>query len=158
MCLSYKDIIVRQNTLRIDDCAVHPPVNIQYLYESFFGKKYSYKNARMILENWTELSGDENVQLDKVFEVFSTILDDGNQSNSDNAANIIENRIIPKLRNAKQTRQLNNYKRGWIKHRHTSMLNDTKDNMTAVNRAKANGGYISNKMRNKYTNFDYNAI
>ena len=24
--------------------------------------------------------------------------------------------------------------------------------------AKANGGYISNKMRNKYTNFDYNAI
>ena len=146
MYLSYKDIIARQNALRIDDCVVHPPVNIQYLYESFFKKKYSYKNARMILENWTELSDDENVQLDKIFEVFFTILDDGNQSNSDNAANIIENRIVPKLRNAKQTRQLNNYKRGWIKHRHTSMLNDTKDNMTAVNRAKANGGYLGNSL------------
>lgn len=30
--------------------------------------------------------------------------------------------------------------------------------LNRANTAKANGGYISNKMRNKYTNFDYNAI
>ena len=146
MCLSYRDIIKRQASLLIDDCGTRPVVNVQYLYETFFNKKYSYKNAKTLLENWTELAGDEEVQLSKVFEVFYRVLDDGNRSNSDNAAQLIENKIIPKLRNAKQTRQLNNYKRGWIKHKHTSMLNDTKDNMTAVERAKANGGYLGNSL------------
>lgn len=151
MSLTYKDIINRQHNLITDSHILNKSCNISYVYENL-SDRYSYNKAKMILENWQDLSDNENEALRKVFEVFEIVSDRDSESNIKNAASIIEGKIIPKLRNAKQTRLLNNYKRGWIKHKHTSMLNDTKDNINAVSKAKANGGYLGNSLhpRRKY--------
>ena len=140
MSLTYKDIIVRQRNLlsEVYTC----DTNVLQLYNSI-KENYSFAKAKLFLEHWYGLR-TEDVAINKVLEVFTIIADNDNESNIKNAANIIESNIIPKLRNAKQTNMLNHYKRGWIKHKHTSMLNDTKDNETAVSRAKAN---ISNANR-----------
>lgn len=143
MSLTYKDIIMRQRNL-LTGANVNPNINVQQLYESL-KENYSYQKAKLILENWTGF-GDENISFPKTIEVFSIISDQDNKSNIENAANIIEGKIIPKLRNAKQTNMLNHYKQGWIKHKHTAMLNDTKDNENAVSKAKANGGYLVNSL------------
>ena len=145
MNLTHKDIIARQRNLIVDSYIPKTSCNIPNVYENL-SENYSYSKAKMILENWQVLSNDEDIALNKVLEVFSIIVDNDNESNIKNAASIIESKVIPKLRNAKQTRHLNNYKIGWLKHRHTSMLNDTKDNMTAVQRAKSNGGYLGNSL------------
>ena len=145
MSLTYKDIIARQKNLITDSYVSNTNVNINTVYKNL-SEKYSYNKAKLVLENWQALSDNEEEALSKVLEVFSLILDNDNDSNIENATSLIEGRIIPKLRNAKQTRLLNNYKRGWIKHKHTSMLNDTKDNETAVQRAKSNGGYLGNSL------------
>ena len=145
MNLTHKDIIARQRNLITDSYIANINCNIPHVYDTL-SESYSYSKAKMILENWQALSNSEEEALTKVLEVFGMIVDNDNHSNIENAANIIEGKIIPKLRNAKQTRLLNNYKRGWIKHRHTSVLNDTKDNENAVQRAKANGGYLGNSL------------
>ena len=145
MNLTHKDIIARQRNLITDSYVSNINCNISHVYETL-SENYSYNKAKMVLENWQALSNNEEEALTKVLEVFGMIVDNDTDSNIENAASLIEGKIIPKLRNAKQTRQLNNYKRGWIKHRHTAMLNDTKDNETAVQRAKANGGYLGNSL------------
>lgn len=140
--LTYGDIITRQRNLlsREPKCNI----NVNQVYESL-KENYSYQKAKLVLENWTGFK-NEDIAIDKVLEVFTIIADNDNDSNIRNASNIIEGKIIPKLRNAKQTNKLNHYKRGWIKHRHTAMLNDTKDNENAVSKAKANGGYLGNSL------------
>lgn len=142
MSLTYKDIIMRQRNLlsEVYTC----DTNVLQLYNSI-KENYSFTKAKLFLEHWYGLRA-EDVAINKVLEVFTIIADNDNESNIRNAANIIESNIIPKLRNAKQTNMLNHYKRGWIKHKHTSMLNDTKDNETAVSRAKANKGYLGNSL------------
>jgi hypothetical protein len=146
MSLEYRDICNRQLNLITDSCSIPTSgINIPTLYNSL-NEKYTYKKARIVLENWTSLSPDESVALNKALDVFSMILENENDSNIENTASLIEGKIIKKLRNAKQTRLLNNYKRGWIKHKHTSMLNDTDDNINAVEKAKSNGGYLGNSL------------
>lgn len=145
MGLTYKDIISRQRNLMTDSYTNNTNCNISYVYENL-SDKYSYNKAKLVLENWQALGDNDDIRLNKVLEVFSIIAENDNDSNIKNAGNLIESKIIPKLRNAKQTNSLTNYKRGWIKHRHTSMLNDTKDNESAVSRAKANGGYLGNSL------------
>ena len=145
MNLTHRDIIARQRNLIVDSYIPKPSCNIANVYENL-SENYSYSKAKMVLENWQVLSNNEDDALNKVLEVFTIIVDNDTESNIKNAASIIESKVIPKLRNAKQTRHLNNYKIGWLKHRHTSMLNDTKDNMTAVQRAKSNGGYLGNSL------------
>ena len=141
--LTYKDIVSRQRNL-ITDVSHKSNINVEQLYDSL-KENYSYHKAKLLLENWSAF-GNEDVALHKVMEVFTIITDNDSISNIENASNIIESNIIPKLRNAKQTNKLNHYKRGWIKHKHTSMLNDTKDNENAVARAKSNGGYLGNSL------------
>ena len=145
MNLTHKDIIARQRNLIVDSYTDKSNCNVSFVYENL-SKNYSYNKAKMVLENWQALSKDEDDALNKVLEVFALVVDNDSESNIKNAASIIEGKVVPKLRNAKQTRHLNNYKIGWLKHRHTSMLNDTKDNMTAVERAKSNGGYLGNSL------------
>lgn len=145
MGLTYKDIISRQRNLMTDSYTNNINCNISYVYENL-SDKYSYNKAKLVLENWQALGDNDDIRLNKVLEVFSIIAENDNDSNIRNAGSLIESKIIPKLRNAKQTNSLNNYRRGWIKHRHTSMLNDTKDNESAVSRAKANGGYLGNSL------------
>lgn len=144
--LTYKDIILRQRNL-LSDISQKSNINVNQMYDSL-KENYSYQKAKLILENWTAF-GNEDIAFNKVMEVFTIITDNDSDSNIMNASNIIESNIIPKLRNAKQTNMLNHYKRGWIKHKHTSMLNDTKDNENAVERAKANGGYLGNSLHPK---------
>ena len=140
--LTYGDIITRQRNLLSGEPKCN--INVNQVYESL-KENYSYQKAKLVLENWTGFK-NEDIAIDKVLEVFTIIADNDNDSNIKNASNIIEGRIIPKLRNAKQTNKLNHYRRGWIKHRHTAMLNDTKDNENAVSKAKANGGYLGNSL------------
>lgn len=144
--LTYKDIISRQRNL-LSDTSPKSNINVNQMYDSL-KENYSYQKAKLILENWTAF-GNEDIAFNKVMEVFTIVTDNDSDSNIMNASNIIESNIIPKLRNAKQTNMLNHYRRGWIKHRHTSMLNDTKDNENAVARAKANGGYLGNSLHPK---------
>lgn len=143
MSLTYKDIANRQLSL-LSEVYTSTNINPEQVLTSL-KENYSFDKAKLLLENWSSF-GDEEIALDKVFEVFTIITDNDNESNIRNAANIIEGNIIKKLRNAKQTNALNHYKRGWIKHRHTSMLNDTKDNINAVSKAKSNGGYLGNSL------------
>lgn len=140
--LTYGDIITRQRNLLSGEPKCN--INVNQVYESL-KENYSYQKAKLVLENWTGFK-NEDIAIDKVLEVFTIIADNDNDSNIKNASNIIEGRIISKLRNAKQTNKLNHYRRGWIKHRHTAMLNDTKDNENAVSKAKANGGYLGNSL------------
>lgn len=144
--LTYKDIISRQRNL-LSDTSRKSNINVNQMYDSL-KENYSYQKAKLILENWMAF-GNEDIAFNKVMEVFTIITDNDSDSNIMNASNIIESNIVPKLRNAKQTNMLNHYKRGWIKHRHTSMLNDTKDNENAVAKAKANGGYLGNSLHPK---------
>ena len=144
MNLTYKDIIARQRNLITDNYS-QANYNIPNLC-SCLTEKYSYNNAKIVLENWQALANDEDTALAKAMKVFELVIENDSEANIRNVASIIEGKIIPKLRNAKQTRHLNNYKIGWLKHKHTSMLNDTKDNETAVQRAKANGGYLGNSL------------
>lgn len=144
--LTYRDIISRQRNL-MPNTNKKSNINIDQMYNSL-KENYSYQKAKLILENWTDF-GNEDIAFNKVMEVFTIVTDNDSNSNIINASNIIESNIVPKLRNAKQTNMLNHYKRGWIKHRHTSMLNDTKDNENAVARAKANGGYLGNSLHPK---------
>lgn len=145
MKLTYRDILARQRNLITDSYTNNVSCNISHVYDTL-KNNYSYQRAKMVLENWQALSNNEEDVLNKVLEVFTTVLANDSDSNIENAASLIEGKIIPKLRNAKQTRLLNNYKRGWIKHKHTSVENDTKDNMNAVEKAKANGGYLGNSL------------
>lgn len=140
--LSFDDITNRQRSLLYDNpkCTM----NVEQVYNSV-QENYSFPKAKIVLEHWTEL-GDEETALNKVMTLYNTIIDNDTDSNIKTATNIIESNVIKKLRNADQTNKLVHYKQGWIKHRHTSMLNDTKDNETAVSRAKANGGLLGNSL------------
>lgn len=145
MSLTCKDIINRQRNLIVDSYVNNTSCNINYIYEQL-SEKYSYNKAKLILENWRFLSSNELDALDKVLEVFSIISTNDNISNIKNAANIIEGKIIPKLRDAKATRHLNNYKLGKLKIQNTKVLNHTKDNTNANQRARANGGSVGNSL------------
>lgn len=142
MSLTYKDIVKRQRDILTGTSKSN--INTNQVYNSL-KENYSYNKAKLVLENWTGF-GNEDIAINKVLEVFTLIAESDNDSNIRNASNIIEGKIIPKLRNAKQTNMLNHYKLGWIKHKHTSMLNDTKDNVNSVAKAKSNGGYLGNSL------------
>lgn len=145
MSLTCKDIINRQKNLITDSYTSKANCNVSYVYENL-SKKYSYNKAKLILENWQALSNNESEALEKVLEVFSIITENDNESNIRNAANLIEGKIIPKLRDAKATRHLNNYKLGKLKIQNTKVLNHTKDNTDANKRARANGGSVGNSL------------
>ena len=145
MEISYRDIVNRKNDVISGHYTGRSTVNILGLYEDLH-ESYSYNKAKLILENWYELSSTDIGRLDKVLEVFDIIVDNDNVSNIRNAANIIEGTTIKKVRTGPQTRHLNNYKLGKLKIQNTKVLNHTKDNTTAVERAKANGGYLGNSL------------
>ena len=103
--LTYGDIITRQRNLLSGEPKCN--INVNQVYESL-KENYSYQKAKLVLENWTGFK-NEDIAIDKVLEVFTIIADNDNDSNIKNASNIIEGRIIPKLRNAKQTNKMNHY-------------------------------------------------
>ena len=105
MNLTHKDIIARQRNLITDSYVSNINCNISHVYETL-SENYSYNKAKMVLENWQALSNNEEEALTKVLEVFGMIVDNDTDSNIENAASLIEGKIIPKLRNAKQTRQI----------------------------------------------------
>lgn len=145
MSLTYRDIISRQNSIITESYRPTTGLNIKYIYENL-ENNYSYNNAKIVLENWQELASTDIIRLDKVLEVFSLITERDNISNIKNAASIIEGKIIKKIRDAKATRHLNNYKLGKLKIQNTKVLNHTKDNETANARARANKGYLGNSL------------
>ena len=141
--LSYNDIKERQRNLT--SCDNPPKYNTRTLFENL-KSKYSYQNAKLILEDWKTLSDQEIDAFDKVLEVFGIVCDNDNISNIKNAANIIEGNIVHKVRDGKATRHLNNYKLGKLKIQNTKVLNHTKDNTSSVGRAMKNGGSVGNTL------------
>lgn len=143
--LSYSDIRTRQRNLINFDQNSNANRKIQSLYENL-NNKYSYNNAKIVLENWRGLDDNEIRSFDKVLELFNTICDNDSISNILNASNIIEGKIIPKVRDAKATRHLNNYKLGKLKIMNTKAMNHNKDNANAVKSAIANKGSVGNSL------------
>lgn len=143
--LTCNHIRERQRNLVTDSYISNPKHNIKYLFESL-SERYSWNNAKLILENWRSLSETEIIAFDRALEVFGYICDNDNESNIRNATNIIEGNIIPKVRDGKATRHLNNYKLGKFKIQHTKAENHNKDNANAVQIALQNKGYLPNNL------------
>lgn len=143
--LSYNNIRERQRNLINFDQDSNNSHKIRSMYENL-NKKYLYNNAKIILENWRGLSDTEISSFDKVLELFNTICDNDSISNIINASNIIEGKIIPKVRDAKATRHLNNYKLGKLKIMNTKVLNHNKDNNNAIKNAMSNKGSVGNTL------------
>ena len=99
--LSYNDIKERQRNLT--SCDNPPKYNTRALFENL-KSKYSYQNAKLILEDWKTLSDQEIDAFDKVLEVFNIVCQNDNIGNINNISNIIEGKIIPKVRDGKATR------------------------------------------------------
>ena len=142
--LSYSDIKERQRNLTSSDNN-SSRFNVKTLFENL-KNKYSFQNAKLILEDWNNLSNYEIESFDKVLELFNIVCENDNISNIGSIANIIEGKIIPKVRDAKATRHLNNYKLGKFKIQNTKALNHNKDNASAVKRAMANKGSVGNSL------------
>ena len=141
--LSYNDIKERQRNLT--SCDNPPKYNTRTLFENL-KSKYSYQNAKLILEDWKTLSDQEIDAFDKVLEVFNIVCQNDNIGNINNISNIIEGKIIPKVRDGKATRHLNNYKLGKFKIQNTKALHHNKDNNNAVKTAMSNKGSVGNSL------------
>lgn len=141
--LSYNDIKERQRNLT--SCDNPPKYNTRTLFENL-KSKYSYQNAKLILEDWKTLSDQEIDAFDKVLEVFDIVCQNDNIGNINNISNIIEGKIIPKVRDGKATRHLNNYKLGKFKIQNTKALHHNKDNNNAVKTAMSNKGSVGNSL------------
>lgn len=142
--LSYSDVHERQRVLTSNE-STKSKYNVNTLYENL-KTKYSFQNAKIILENWRELSNQEIDSFDKALEVFNMICDNDNITNITTASNIVEGKIVHKVRDGKATRHLNNYKLGKLKIQNTKVLNHTKDNENAVKTAIANKGNLGNSL------------
>ena len=92
--LSYSDVHERQRVLTSNE-STKSKYNINTLYENL-KTKYSFQNAKIILENWRELSNQEIDSFDKALEVFNMICDNDNITNITTASNIVEGKIVHK--------------------------------------------------------------
>lgn len=144
--LSYFDIKERDRNLNLVQTVStrnSAGVSIPYLFESL-GERYSYNNAKLVLENWTYLSKYEIESLDKVLETFLIICENDSISNIKNAAGIIEGKILHKVRDGKATQHLNNYKLGKFKIYNTKINNRIKETKNNVKNAINNKGKTVN--------------
>lgn len=146
MNLTYKDINTRQKNLVVDS---HTPLrvnpNTKYLYESL-SSNYSLNSVKLILNDWRSLSESELLNFERVLDVFMMVCENSSVYSITNIANVIEGEIIPKLRDGKATRHLNNYKLGKFKIQNTKAQNHNNDNNNAVKTAMANKGYLPNTL------------
>lgn len=143
--LTCKDIRERQNTLMTDTYVSNTKHNVRYLYENL-NSNYSFETAKIIFENWKGLADTEIEAFDKVLEVFGIVCNNDNPSNIIHAASLIEGRTIRRLRDAKATRHLNNYKLGKFKIQNTKAQNHNNDNNNAVSTALKNKGHLPNTL------------
>ena len=92
--LTYFDIKERQNHLNSSSYTSNTAgVSIDYLFENL-GERYSFNNAKLILENWRYLSESEIEAFDKALETFLIICGNDTDQNIKKAASIIEGKII----------------------------------------------------------------
>lgn len=143
--LSYKDIKSRQNALLIDTTCSPRRINARVALENL-RNNYSTQMAKFILEDWRTLDDTEIKSFDKVLELFDLVCENDSVSNIKNIANIIEGNIVHKVRDAKATRHLNNYKLGKFKIANTKCQKHSEDNASAVKRAMSGNGSVGNSL------------
>ena len=144
--LTFTDVRTRQRNLMVGGSSnPRQNVNINYLYESLH-ERYSFQNAKMVFEGWDRLADRDDTRLEKVLEAFDIVCDCDSLSNINYIANIIEGKIIPKVRGPKATRHLNNYKLGKFKIQNTKAQNHNKDNTNALKTALSNKGSVGNSL------------
>ena len=152
--LTYFDIKERQNHLNSSSYTSNTAgVSIDYLFENL-GERYSFNNAKLILENWRYLSESEIEAFDKALETFLIICGNDTDQNIKKAASIIEGRIIHKVRDGKATRHLNNYKLGKFKISNTKINNRIKDAENTVSNTMKNKGNVVN-IFHPHRKYDY---
>ena len=100
--LTARDIKERSNNLRIIS-ETPASVNIKTLFKHV-KSQYSYNNAKTVLENWRGLSRDESVSFQQVLELFQLICDNDSPSHIKNASELIEGKILHKVRDGKALR------------------------------------------------------
>lgn len=139
--LSYNDIKKRE--ISLNSHSNKTALNIPYLFEKL-GEQYSFNNAKIIIENWKNLSDNEIESFDKALETFLIVCENDNECNIKSLSNIMETKLIQKARDAKATRHLNNYKLGKFKIYNTKINNKVKASKDNVKNAIANKGKVIN--------------
>lgn len=139
--LSYNDI--RKREINLNSHSNKTTLNIPYLFEKL-GEQYSFNNAKIIIENWKNLSDNEIESFDKALETFLIVCENDNECNIKALSNIMETKLIQKARDAKATRHLNNYKLGKFKIYNTKINNKIKASKDNVKNAIANKGKVVN--------------
>jgi hypothetical protein len=142
--LTARDIKERSNNLRIIS-ETPASVNIKTLFRHV-KSQYSYNNAKIVLENWRGLSRDESVAFQEVLELFQLICDNDSPSHIKNASELIEGKILHKVRDGKALRHLNNYKMGKHKIANTKIEKQTHANATVTTRDLENKGHHVNTL------------
>lgn len=142
--LTVRDIKQRNNDLRIIS-ETPASVNIKTLFRHV-KSQYSYTNAKIVLENWRGLSRDESLAFQQVLELFQLICDNDSPSHIKNASELIEGKILHKIRDGKALRHLNNYKTGKFKIQNTKIENQTHANATVTTRDLKNDGHHINTL------------
>lgn len=89
-------------------------INIESVYNTL-PKHYTYDNAKLILNNWQYLSENTNIAFSKVMDVFELVCENDNTSNIRNAALLISEGILHKVRDGAQAQKCMNIKMGKFK-------------------------------------------
>ena len=97
--LKKRELNLSQNT----HFSKQPPVNVCNLYESMVSGKYKFtsKNMKTIIENWSYLDNDTAVACERVLDLLEIAYDVDTPSNIDSYTKAVSE-IVMKVRNSKQ--------------------------------------------------------
>ena len=141
--LEYSDI--RTRYLNVNNDILTPcSYNIKTLYESFFDR-YSYNNAKLIVENWEHLSDNQTISFEMMLDVFNEVCDNEDEYKIKELASLIESRVW-KFRGPIELKKLNSYKMGWHKRGNTKAQHQNDANNAANKNAMANNGHVGNSL------------
>ena len=136
--LNYSNVKDRLSNL---SCVYEGTIAFPDIILKTFLEKYNYKIGLQLLENWSQISM-EGYLIDNIIKVYDSICENDSINNIVHAAQLIEGKIIPKLRDGQATKKLNNYKLGKFKIANTKVKNRAQDNKDAVKNAIANKGKV----------------
>lgn len=141
--LEYSDI--RTRFLNVNNDVLLPcGYNIKTIYESFFDR-YSYNNARLIIENWEHLDNNQTISFEKMLDVFNEVCEVEDDYKIRELASLIESRVW-KFRGPIELKKLNSYKIGWHKRGNTKAQHQNDANNAANKNAMANNGHVGNSL------------
>lgn len=132
--LKKRELNLSQNT----HFSKQPPVNVCNLYESMVSGKYKFtsKNMKTIIENWSYLDNDPAVACERVLDLLEIAYDVDTPSNIDSYTKAVSE-IVMKVRNSKQLQTSIKRRLGRVKTRISTKINKSLE--------KLRGAHAGNK-------------